>query len=131
MYRKMKGLQDKAAKRDYDDINAFRSDLKQNDTKKEAEFLKRKEELQKALEEEESKNYELETLISDYEQLAFHMHLFSGMDDLTLSKIDYVMDNPTYDSDLIGITEQCTFELYGIGGALSLFPLSCFAAFMN
>lgn len=35
MYRKMKNLQDKAAKRDYDDLNAFRGDLKDKEVKKE------------------------------------------------------------------------------------------------
>jgi len=128
MYKKMKNLKEIAAMRDY---SGEKRRIKVKDLQKEREYREQREEILRILKEEEEKNFELETFLNDYNDVKFHMHLFSGFDDITLSKIDYIMDNPTYDTDLIGISEECTFELYGIGGALSLFPIACFFSLMN
>ena len=74
---------------------------------------------------------DLLTLLDDYEEFPFFMHFFTGANDLTLSKIDMVLDHPIYDPELVGVSLGSSFELHGIAGSLALFPFACLAAFLN
>lgn len=70
-------------------------------------------------------------MLQDYEDVHFHMHFFTGADDLSLSKIDSVMDNTIYDMEYVGINLETTLELHAVAGSLALFPISCFCSYFN
>jgi len=105
--------------------------LSEKEREREIELKNEREELSRMIEEQEKNNIELETMLNDYDEVAFHMHLFSGEDDIILTKIDNIIDNACYDIDLIGISDESTFELHAIGGSLSLFPIAYLCSFFN
>jgi hypothetical protein len=74
-------------------------------------------------------NIEIETMMNDYTDVQFHMHLFSGSDELLLTKIDAVFDNSVYDPELIATNQYTTLELHSIGGALAVLPISYLFSF--
>jgi len=41
-------------------------------------------------------------LLDDYSKMEGQLHFFSGMDDLTLTKVDVVQENGGYDLEITG-----------------------------
>lgn len=76
-------------------------------------------------------NLELEAMLDDYDHVPFHMHLFRGMDDIILSKLDSVFDQIIYDDELIGIDEYSTYEIHSVGTALGAFPFALMVSFFS
>jgi hypothetical protein len=70
-------------------------------------------------------------MLADYEEIPFFMHFLNGMEDIILSKLDNIIDHPMYDNELVGFSKYTTFELYGIGGSLALFPMACLLSFFS
>ena len=68
-------------------------------------------------------------MLDDYDHVQFHMHLFTGFDDITLSKLDSVFDQVIYDDVLVGLDDYSTYEMHSIGGALGAFPLTLLVSF--
>lgn len=68
-------------------------------------------------------------MLNDYREIPKYAHLFTGKDDLTLTKLDQIFDLPIYDSCLIATSESTTYELHAIGGAMIVCPLSLLCSF--
>ena len=76
-------------------------------------------------------NLELEAMIDDYEYVQFHMHLFTGFNDIFLSKLDSIFDMCIYDDLMVGFDEYSTYEINSVGGALGAFPITLICSFFS
>jgi hypothetical protein len=57
------------------------------------------------------------------------MHLFTGRDDIFLSKLDSIFDLIIYDDCLLGLDQYSTYELHGLAGVLGSFPIIFIVSF--
>lgn len=72
----------------------------------------------------------LEELVEDYVESNRNAHLFSGHDDLLLTKYDSIFDSMVYDTEYFTTDIPATVELYSILN-LALCVAALFAAYMN
>ena len=72
---------------------------------------------------------ELEAMLNDYNEAHKYIHLFTGSDELYLTKIDQIFELPIYDIELVGIDEATSYELHAIGGGLIVCPLAALCSF--
>lgn len=120
--------------KDDDDMlieNRVNEELKQRITAHAIAMQDKKRLYEEMTQNQKARNGELETMLVDYEELPFFLHFFSGMEEIRLSKIDDIIDNPLYDNEIVGYTWETSFELYGIAGGIALFPVSCLCSFFT
>ena len=97
----------------------FRAELDSDERKRQFEKeYEENPEFDKENEERDEPRRILEEMLNETSNLGFHIHSLTGRNDLFLSKIDQIINDITYDSQVFGTSEEESFYLYALMSAL-------------